>query len=257
MEKNKQIFSIHEKLNINLKKHRFMPIAISINALSGVMICHMFFGRPCIGLLCTLASKYTCNYMHNYFIDKRKRQMNKIVRDFLFNISAYLEIGHCLGDCAILTLDKMNSIYGNDNEFCRALASFKNNMQISGIGEEEAFAILVDQIEHEDLKGFYQIFSICRKSGGNLIEACNNAARIIGEKLTMEQDISAILAQRKMEGRIMSIMPFALVGLISFTAPEYLEPMYTSIGGIVVMALALTMTLMGIYMMERIVRIEV
>ncbi|MNN48422.1 hypothetical protein D3C81_1628980 [compost metagenome] len=92
----------------------------------------------------------------------------------------------------------------------------------------------------EDVERFADVFSVCKRTGGDLVEIVRRTSTIIGEKLDMQQDIAVSIAQKKFEAKALLVSPLIMVIFMSLTAGDYMQPMYTG-AGIVISTLALGM----------------
>jgi tight adherence protein B len=94
----------------------------------------------------------------------------------------------------------------------------------------------------EDATSFTDVFVTCKRTGGNLIEVMKRTSGIIGEKLEIKQDISVMIAQKRFESRVLLLAPILIVAVLSFSSPEYMEPLYRGIG---VMIMSFCLLLLG------------
>ena len=66
-----------------------------------------------------------------------------------------------------------------------------------------------------------------------------------------------LFSQKKTEGRMMGIMPIAMILFLRLTSPSYLDLMYESFLGKILMTVAALAMVYSVYMTEKITRIEV
>lgn len=59
------------------------------------------------------------------------------------------------------------------------------------------------------------------------------------------------------EGRIITIMPVAIILFLQIMSPDYLQVMYSTAAGRILMSLALAAIVIAYFMIERITSIEV
>ena len=70
-------------------------------------------------------------------------------------------------------------------------------------------------------------------------------------------DISSILAEKKLEQNILSIMPIALVLMLSISAKDFMQPVFTEVIGRVIMTISLVLFAAAYFIAEKITNIEV
>lgn len=95
---------------------------------------------------------------------------------------------------------------------------------------EEALRNFSERAGMEDIERFADVFSVCKRTGGDLVEVVRRTSTIIGEKLDIQQDIAVSIAQKKFEAKALLISPLIMVMFMSLTAGEYMQPMYTGAG---------------------------
>ncbi|WP_052487478.1 type II secretion system F family protein [Gordoniibacillus kamchatkensis] len=88
----------------------------------------------------------------------------------------------------------------------------------------------------EDALQFADVFKVCKRTGGNVIEIVRRTSTIIGDKLEIEQDIAVLLAQKKFEARVLLASPVAIIAVLKMTAAEYMAPLYAGTGRITMTA---------------------
>ena len=75
--------------------------------------------------------------------------------------------------------------------------------------------------------------------------------------MTIERDIKVLMSQKKMEGRLISAMPPAMLLALNIFSSSYISVLYETIAGRLIMTAALAVTVYGIYLMERISQIKI
>jgi tight adherence protein B len=79
---------------------------------------------------------------------------------------------------------------------------------------------------------------------------------MISERIEIKQEIETGLYSKKQEQRILSLLPAAMILFISAMSGEYMEPMFNTAAGRVVMTICLLMTGIGAFLSNRIMNIK-
>ena len=79
----------------------------------------------------------------------------------------------------------------------------------------------------------------------------------MGEKIDVEREIHTVISAKKMELRIMSVIPFAMIVYLRLSFPEFLSVLYGNVAGIIIMSVCLAIYLVSYEVGKRIVEIEV
>jgi tight adherence protein B len=84
-----------------------------------------------------------------------------------------------------------------------------------------------------------------------------DTAEEIGERLTVENEIDVLISAKKMEARIMDVVPFFIIFYVGITSPGFFDPLYHNLTGIVVMSVCLAVYIAAYLLSERIIAVEV
>ena len=119
----------------------------------------------------------------------------------------------------------------------------------------ESYAL--GKLSFEDIKSFADVIFISKRAGVNLVEVIKNTNDTIREKIEIRQEINNLIAGKKLENRILSIMPFAMVIMLKDSSSGFLDPLMTTTFGHVIMTIALLMVMSGLIIAQKIMNIEV
>ena len=68
--------------------------------------------------------------------------------------------------------------------------------------------------------------------------------------------MKALTAEGRISALVLSLMPFGLFGFIWLTNPDYLEPLLDSTLGLIIMAGGVVFIGIGIFWMQKIVKVD-
>lgn len=126
-----------------------------------------------------------------------------------------------------------------------------------GIDVKEALNSMVTLIPDSlDLKFFVTAVLIQRDVGGNLAELLDGLSSTIRERFKLLGQLKAQTAQTRFSGIILSFMPPLVGGGIFILSPEYMEPLLKTEQGNYVLAGAVVLTILGLYFINKISKIE-
>ena len=104
----------------------------------------------------------------------------------------------------------------------------------------------------EDIQDFAELLALRKSSKGDLTEAAEYTIRILSEKMEAEEELRTLLAQRRLEQRVMNVMPFLILGLLLMMSPDYLRPLYESISGVLIRLSCLLLMGLSVILSKRI-----
>jgi len=126
-----------------------------------------------------------------------------------------------------------------------------------GISFEEALDNLYARMPLMDLSLVISGMKISKEIGGNLAETLERMASTLRRKLEMEGKIDALTAQGRAQGYVMTALPI-LLGLVLFQMePEQMSLLWTEWYGWVVIAVVVTLEVVGFIFIKKIVTIDV
>lgn len=183
-----------------------------------------------------------------------KRRLERLAREFqecARLLAASLSAGYSIENAFANSTKELMLLYGQEGlmilEMRRMDAQIKNN--------HSAEAVLAEFAERsgvEDIKNFAQVFQAARRSGGQLAEILRNTSDILREKARLKEELRTLTAAKQFEQRIMNLIPFFLIWYLNLTSPGFLDLMYQTIPGIVVMTVCLGVYLAAFLMAEKI-----
>lgn len=126
-----------------------------------------------------------------------------------------------------------------------------------GMSFDEALASLDKRIGSDDLTLVVTAIDIARKTGGNLTEIFDSISDTIRARMRIENKVRTLTAQGRLQGLIVSLMPFFLCVVMTMMKPTMMIPFLTSFNGIACLAVASVMVLLGWLVIRKIVTIKV
>lgn len=121
----------------------------------------------------------------------------------------------------------------------------------------ELFAELGDRSGVPEIVELAQVISVGKKSGGDTIRIIKRMIDNITQKGDIESEIDTMVAGKRLEQRIMCLMPFGIIMYLRLTNKSYISGLYGNFAGIVVMSVALLLIYAAYIWGSRLVKIEV
>ena len=126
-----------------------------------------------------------------------------------------------------------------------------------GIPFKDAIVQLADGIQSRDLNFLIVSLLIQHETGGNLTELLDGLASTMRQRIKLRGKIHTISAEGRASAWVLGGLPFVIVGILMFTNPGYISILWeTSQGHNVLLAIFVLMSI-GLFVMNRIVRIKV
>jgi tight adherence protein B len=109
----------------------------------------------------------------------------------------------------------------------------------------------------EDIGNFAELFAVAKKSGGDLIAIIRNTISSISQKEETRGEIRVCISSKKLEQKIMSLVPLLILAYVRLASPGFLDVMYHNVAGIAIMSGCLAVYAFAWFLGKRIAEIEV
>ena len=126
-----------------------------------------------------------------------------------------------------------------------------------GIPIDQGIERMYDRMPLPEVNFLSIVVTIQRQTGGNLSETLNNLSRVLRDRKKMKQKIKAISQEAKASAAIIGSLPFVIMGGMTLLNPSYLNPLWeTRIGNLLVAGSAVWM-LMGVLIMRKMINFRI
>ncbi len=188
---------------------------------------------------------------------RKRREMLKIqFKDALQSVSAALQAGYSMENAMREAAGDMQNMYGGEGLITRELRAITEGIRNSRT-PEELFLSLAKRSGLEDISDFAEVFSIAKRSGGDLPAVIRVCSMTIGDKIETTKEIQALVAAKKLEGRIMDVIPCFIILYVDLSSPGFFDVLYHTAFGRVIMTGCLAVYAGAILLSEKIMSIEV
>lgn len=126
-----------------------------------------------------------------------------------------------------------------------------------GVSFEDALLNLQERLPTEATVLLVSSLRIASDTGGNLADALERIASTVRSRLHMEGRILALTAQGRMQALVVGLLPAFLVAVLHKLEPEAMSELWRTPMGWVTLAILVTMESCGLWLVRRIVRIDV
>lgn len=189
---------------------------------------------------------------------KRRKELVKLqFKDALYFLSVSLSAGKSFETALLDAQQAMEKVYPDKNALIIKELELINARIMMNTPVEQALEDFARRVQIEEIRNFADIFSISKRAGANLVEVIKNTSGMIREKIEVKQEIENFIAEKKMEQKILSVMPFVMIYVIKATSSEFLDPLYNTAAGRLIMTAALLLVLAGHLIAKKIMDIEV
>jgi tight adherence protein B len=188
------------------------------------------------------------------YLDYRKKsrlnQFERQLPDALDMIGRALKAGHAFnGGIQMVVMEFADPAR---TEFRKTLDEIN-----FGLSYEDALRNMTERIDCTDLKFFVLSVIIQRQSGGNLAEILEKISGLIRERFKLFGKVKALTGEARISAVILTFLPFVIGGLIFMLNPAYIGILFQERVGQFMLIVAVSMMIVGIFVMRRMVGIKV
>ncbi len=215
---------------------------IALAALGLLVIGFIFYNNLIVAIILAGLSIWFPKIQVKSLIKKRKQELAMQFKQTLYSLGSSLAAGRSVENSFKEVAKDLRLLYPDPStDIIRELDIINFRVE-NGEPIEEALLDLSKRADIEDITNFTDVFTTCKRKGGNLNEVIRRTSNIIGEKLEIKQEIMVLVSQKRFEAQVIILAPFAIVALLNISSPDYMEPLYKlSSGGPIIMTLALVL----------------
>jgi tight adherence protein B len=231
-------------------RKKFIFISLISGALLGVVLL-MLNGSPLVyGPAAIIGGLGMPSWFLSY---RRKRRLKQFIDKFPAAVDIIIrgvKAGLPLGDC-------LRVIANEAEEPVRSEFRLIVEAQAIGLGTSEAVERIVDRVPTAEASFFSIVINIQQKAGGNLSEALGNLATVLRERKKMKGKIKAMSSEAKASASIIGSLPFIVAGFVYLTSPHYIELLWTTSTGRIVLGCCAFWMACGIFTMKKMINFDI
>lgn len=225
-------------------------------ALLVVMIGYFFYQS---GLACVFLSPLFVIFVREKKKERAKRNRQELsvqFKDLVLALSANVKAGYSIENALRESCRDMVLLYGKDSSICMEVKYMLRGLENHVVFEKLLYDLGM-RSHVPDIMQFADVFLIARRSGGNLTEILEKTASVIEQKVETDKEIQLMISAKKMEQKIMNMVPFLIIFYISATSKGFFDVLYHNLVGVAVMTVCLFFYGAACLFSKRIVEIEV
>ena len=225
--------------------------------LSLMLAAYVFYKSLLLSLIFLLILPLLIKPYEAGLAQKRRSQLNYEFRDVLYSLSSSISAGRHMPEALKEAKENMLLIYGESGLIVLELDLILKGLFESKNTEEQILNDFARRAGVEDITNFFEIYFTCRSTGGDLERIVSRTADAIMDKITIKREIAVMTAQKKMETKLLTALPFLVIGFLELFSADYISVMFETLQG----RLMMTLALMGIgftyYLTAKITSIEI
>lgn len=186
----------------------------------------------------------------------QKQQLATEFTDCIRLVSGGLSAGYSMENAWQNAQNDLENMHGKDAAMCRELRILNAGVRVNEPIEKllQDFAV---RSGLEDVDSFCQVLSFAKRSGGNLVKIIGHTVSQISDKREVIREIDTVLSARKLEQKMMNMIPMLLIAYVEISSPDFISALYGNLVGQLIMTGCLLIYGIAFLLSEKIMRIEV
>ncbi|MGN0342207.1 MAG: type II secretion system F family protein [Roseburia sp.] len=242
---NRYRFSLREHLKL-----------LGVYLLFDVVLAGLFYRSVWAGVVGLSGLPFFYCYQRRGYIRQRKQKLAEQFKDALVSVAGAMRAGYSMENAFAEAEKDMIRLHGKSCDIVLELKIIRRQLECN-VPIEKLLADLADRCQIEDVETFSNIMGFAKRSGGDFIGIISNCIHQISDKMEIMNTIETSLAARRLEQRIMDIVPLFIMAFINVTSGEFMEALYHNGLGICIMTLCLGAYIAAFLWSERIVEIDI
>mgnify|MGYP002517270995 FL=1 len=181
---------------------------------------------------------------------RRRRRFNEQLPEALATMTNALRAGFSIAQAFASVVER------GEKPMSEEFAILIRQMQV-GMGFEDALNSMTARVGSDDLALVTTALLVSRKTGGNVTEIFDKISETIRGRMKIERKVRTLTAQGRMQGIIVSAMPFVLGMIMVVLKPQTMIPFLASMTGLVSVVAVVLLVATGWLIIRKIVRIDV
>lgn len=241
----------HKGLSINQK----MALILVSSALI-YLVAWIFYESH---IFCLLASPLSLLLTKNFEKGYKKRMKEEIEDEFsdlnrliIAELEANIPIEQALKNIELRIFK--DDIY-EFKHMNKELKRWTNELEM-GLKLEDILIEFANRSDDKNFKDYAKMIALSSKTGSKLYEVIVNTNQVLEERKELKREISVLVAEKKLEQGLMSLMPIFIVLMLKSTAPEFIAPLYLGIEGRIIMSLVLALFSLSYFWSKRMAELK-
>jgi tight adherence protein B len=221
------------------------------------LLSYLFFKNHIFSFILSFGALLYPNFKVKKIIDKRKEELNIQFKDMLYSLQSSLWAGKPIEVAFTEVVKDLRVLYPDpENYIILESSNIAGKIEMNET-VENAISDFGERAGIDDIQDFAEVLQICKRTGGNLVEVVKRTTSIINDRIEMKQDINTMLAKRNLERKVLNIIPVVILILLSVTAGDYINPIYNTAIGRIVMMFAAILLVIAYFISKKIMDIEI
>ncbi len=210
-------------------------------------------------IACLIMSPFSLLLLKSRRAEKKSKRLSTLslqFKDGINFLSGAVNAGYSVENGWKEALKQLVELYGADADITREFTYISRKIDMN-VPIGDLIFDLADRTGNEDIRTFSESFAVAKKSGGSMKGIIAATSDTISQKVEVSKEIETMVAGKKMEQRIMTVVPLGIICFVRLSSPTFLNVLYGNLLGIIIMTICLGAYYLSVRLGERILDIKV
>ena len=237
------------RADLNIKPMTFYFLSAFAGLIGGFIVL-ITGSSPLVSLLVAFA----CGLgLPRWYLSRRiKRRQAKFIVEFANAIDIIvrgIKSGLPLADC-------MRILAEESPEPVRSEFIDLVEQQKAGVPLARAFERMYERVPVQEVNFFAIVIAIQAQTGGNLAEALGNLSQVLRDRYRLQAKVKAFSAEAKTSAMIIGALPICVMLMVYLASPDYILLLWSEKIGNVMLILSAIWMLIGVVVMQKMIRFD-
>lgn len=226
-----------------------IAIAMCITLLFSYFFYRSFWVMPIMAVI-------GAGYLYLAMVEHRRKRLQRERDQFkecILSVGASLRAGYAVSNAFLESKQDMAMLYGENSYVMRELRLLEHGLK----NREPLETLLVEwggRSEIGEIKEFADVLAIGKRGGGSIPEIIDATSQMISQRLLLEEELETLLANKRLEQKVMNAMPFAVVFYLEWSNPGYFDMLYEGYIGRAIMTGCLVAYMLSYWLSRKILQ---
>jgi tight adherence protein B len=225
-------------------------VLTAVGSLFALLLINFVTGSLLVSIVLAVVIPLAVRSLLKRSLARQRRLFSEQLPDNLQVLASALRAGHSfIGALSVVVNDAPEPAR---SEFQRVVAD-----EQLGVPIDQALEVVVQRMQSRELEQVALVAALQRETGGNTAEVLDRVTDTIRERFELKRTVQTLTAQGRMSRWVLTFLPLFLLLMITLINPGYMNIMYHTSGGRIVLVLAGISVASGSLVIKKIVNIKV
>lgn len=180
--------------------------------------------------------------------EKRREELREGIPEALQSMKACFQTGYSLSQT-------ISEVEQRTSGALKELFAKAEGVLETGGGADAALGELKKGSSEPELVFLATALEIQHRTGSSMQRILEATRQSVSDEIELKRSLRTQTAQAKLSAQIVTVMPFALIGLFSLVSPGFLAPFFESPLGFALLAVALGMQASGVVLVRKMLKV--